>query len=560
MSNLTMVEQLNRPGMNRVRALIKAMGYDAEDLRRPRIGVHNTWSETSPGHIHLKAVTEAVKAGIWQAGGTPVEFGGFAQCPVDVGSGGMRYDTPTRDVIAAEVETCAQIHNFEGLVLISSCDKNVPGHLLAAARLDLPAIIVPGGPMLSGRFQGKDVIITDLDAETWACGVGRPRLNASEMDELEHAVCPTAGSCALLGTANTMQCLTEAVGLALPGSATAPAPTAQRLWFAKQSGRRIVELIRDGLRPSRIVTADALENMIKVLHAIGGSTNAVLHILALAQELDLGNRDHPGDDRAPLPRGGLHRQRPTERDLHHAGLRRGGRDSGSHVATGSPTASRQPDRHRANPGRERRRRRGAARRGHPSSGSARVPRRLGYSQRNSRNFRRRPANRGPGTRCRPIGARRASSIPWRTAWQDLEAGRVQAGEVVVLRYEGSRGGPGLTEVFKVVGYLNALGLSTSCALVTDGKISGFAKGPFICQVSPEAALGGPIALVRDGDPIAVDIPNRRLDLLVAPEELDSRRRAWRRPTPRVTKGLLSLYARLGEPPERGGGLPVRFEG
>jgi len=559
MSTMSMAEVLNRPGMNRVRALIKAMGYDAEDLRRPRIGVHNTWRETSPGHIHLKAVTEAVKAGIWQAGGTPVEFGGFAQCPVDVGSGGMRYDTPTRDVIAAEVETCAQIHNFEGLVLISSCDKNVPGHLLAAARLDLPAIIVPGGPMLSGRFQGKDVIITDLDAETWACGVGRPRLNASEMDELEHAVCPTAGSCALLGTANTMQCLTEAVGLALPGSATAPAPTAQRLWFAKQSGRRIVELIRNDLRPSRIVTADALENMIKVLHAIGGSTNAVLHILALAQELDLGNRvtletiaglsrevdcivnvrpsgtytmqdfDEAGGIPAVMLR--------LDRRLHLGSLTVTGRTVGENVV-GAAVRREEVIRPLDQPVF----RGGLAILSGTLATSAVVRPTVVPEEMQ--------AHRGP--------ARVFDSME--DCLAGLEAGRVQAGEVVVLRYEGSRGGPGLTEVFKVVGYLNALGLSTSCALVTDGKISGFAKGPFICQVSPEAALGGPIALVRDGDPIAVDIPNRRLDLLVAPEELDSRRRAWRRPTPRVTKGLLSLYARLGEPPEHGGGLPVRFEG
>ena len=458
MSNLTMAEQLNRPGMNRVRALIKAMGYDAEDLRRPRIGVHNTWSETSPGHIHLKAVTEAVKAGIWQAGGTPVEFGGFAQCPVDVGSGGMRYDTPTRDVIAAEVETCAQIHNFEGLVLISSCDKNVPGHLLAAARLDLPAIIVPGGPMLSGRYQGKDVIITDLDAETWACGVGRPRLNASEMDELEHAVCPTAGSCALLGTANTMQCLAEAVGLALPGSATAPAPTAQRLWFAKQSGRRIVDLIRDGLRPSRIVTADALENMIK-----RAPRHRRLH-QRRPPHPGIGTRagsrraDHPGDDRPPLRRGGLHRQCPTQRDLYHAGFRRGGRRPGGHAAARRPPASRQPDGHRAeslartSPG--------------PLCGAKRssvlwISPCFGAAWPFSAEVWRRPPSSGrpwSRNRCWRIGARRASFDSMEDCLAGLEAGRVQAGEVVVLRYEGSRGGPGLTEVFKVVGYLNALGL------------------------------------------------------------------------------------------------------
>jgi dihydroxy-acid dehydratase len=552
-----MTEVLNRPGMNRVRALIKAMGYDAEDLRRPRIGVHNTWSETSPGHIHLKSVTEAVKAGIWQAGGTPVEFGGFAQCPVDVGSGGMRYDTPTRDVIAAEVETCAQIHNFEGLVLISSCDKNVPGHLLAAARLDLPAILVPGGPMLSGRFRGKDVIITDLDAETWACGVGRPGLGAGPLDELEHAVCPTAGSCALLGTANTMQCLAEAVGLTLPGAATPPAPTARRLWIAKQSGRRIVELVARGLRPSRIVTAEALENMIRVLHAIGGSTNAVLHILALAQELDLGDRVtletiarlsrevdcivdvRPSgaytmedfDEAGGVP-AAMQRIRAL---LHTESLTVSGRSVGENIAEAAVRREeviRPLDRPVFRGGL-------AILRGSLADSAlvrpTVVPERM-------------LAHRGP--------ARVFDSMEECLA--GLEAGLVQSGEVVVLRYEGSRGGPGLTEVFKVIGYLNALGLDKSCALVTDGKISGFAKGPFICQVSPEAALGGAIALVRDGDPVEVDIPGRRLDLLVPADELERRRRAWRRPTPRVTKGLLSLYARLGEPPERGGGLPVRF--
>src|SRR5574342_328104 len=289
MTHETSVEAFDQPGMARTRALIKAMGYDSDDIRRPRIGVANSWSETSPGHSHLRGVAEAVKAGVWQAGGTPFEFGGFGQCPMDVGRSGMRYDTPTRDVIAAEVETCAQIHSFDGLVLISSCDKNVPGHRLAAARLNLPAILVPGGPMLAGHHQGKDVIITDLDAETWACGVGRPRLSPEALAEFEDAVCPTAGSCALLGTANTMQCLAEAAGLALPGSATAPAVSAQRLWFARQAGRRIVGLIQEDLRPAQIMTRAALENMIRVLHALGGSTNAVIHTLALALELDLGD-------------------------------------------------------------------------------------------------------------------------------------------------------------------------------------------------------------------------------------------------------------------------------
>jgi dihydroxy-acid dehydratase len=557
MSHETSVEAFNRPGMARTRALIKAMGYDSEDIRRPRIGVANTWSETSPGHSHLRGVAEAVKAGIWQAGGTPFEFGGFGQCPMDVGRSGMRYDTPTRDVIAAEVETCAQIHSFDGLVLISSCDKNVPGHLLAAARLNLPAILVTGGPMLAGRHQGKDVIITDLDAETWACGVGRPHLPPESLTEFEEAVCPTAGSCALLGTANTMQCLAEAAGLALPGSATAPAVSAQRLWFARQSGRRIVGLVQEDLRPGQILTRAALENMIRVLHAIGGSTNAVLHILALAQELDLGGEitletiakfSTEVDCIVNVRPSGTY----TMADFDEAGgvpavmkVLGGCLNLGCQTVTGRTVAEnlraagvRRPEVIRALDQPVFRGGLVILRGSLATSAVVRptvVPKEM-------------MKHTGP--------ARTFDSME--DCLQALETARVKAGEVIVLRYEGPRGGPGLTEVFKVLGFMGALGLDKSCALVTDGKISGFAKGPFICQVSPEAALGGPIALVKDGDQIEVDIPGRRLHLLVSAEELETRRAAWTCPRPRVNRGFLSLYARLAEPAERGAGLPVRL--
>ena len=268
----------------RTRALIKAMGYTTEDLKRPRIGVANSWGETSPGHVHLKGVAEAVKAGIWQAGGTPFEFGSFAQCPVAVGKHGIRYDTPTRDIIAAEVEASTWIHMFDALVMISSCDKNVPGHLLAAARLDIPVILVPGGPMEAGRYKGEDIVTTTLDAECWAYGVGKPRVSEEEIQVLEDAACPGAGSCALLGTANTMQCLTEALGISLPGAGTALAVSAKRLWIAKESGRQIVEMVRKGITSSQIITPKNLMNAIRVLHAIGGSTNAVIHLLAIAYE------------------------------------------------------------------------------------------------------------------------------------------------------------------------------------------------------------------------------------------------------------------------------------
>jgi dihydroxy-acid dehydratase len=555
----TSVNAFTHPGMARTRALIKAMGFDDEDIRRPRIGVANSWSETSPGHVHLRAVADAVKAGIWQAGGTPYEFGGFGQCPMDVGHGGMRYDTPTRDVIAADVETCTEIHCFDALVLISSCDKNVPGHLLAAARLNRPALLVPGGPMLAGRYQGKDVIITDLDAETWACGVGQPRLTPDGLAQLEDAVCPTAGSCALLGTANTMQCLSEAVGLALPGSGTAPAVSAQRLWFAKQAGRRIVTMVQEGLRSRDILTPAALENMIRVLHAIGGSTNAVLHILALAQELDLESRitletiarlsgevscivnvrpsgiytmadfDEAGGVPAVMAMLG-DRLHLDCRTVTGKSLAENLRD----VCVRRPEVIRPLDQPVFHGGL-------AILRGSLASSAVVRPTVVPEQM---------MTHTGP--------ARTFDSME--ACLERLEKGEVKAGEVIVLRYEGPRGGPGLTEVFKVLGYMGALGLDQSCALVTDGKISGFAKGPFICQVSPEAALGGAIALVQDGDPIEVDIPGRRLDILISPGELKARQRSWKRPTPRVRHGILSLYARLAEPAERGGGLPARWNG
>jgi dihydroxy-acid dehydratase len=376
---------------------------------------------------------------------------------------------------------------------------------------------------------------------------------------LEDAVCPTAGSCALLGTANTMQCLSEAVGLALPGSATAPAVSAQRLWFAKRAGRRIVGMVQEGLGSRDILTTAALQNMIRVLHAIGGSTNAVLHILALCQELDLGN----------------------EITLETVAKLSGEvscivnvRPSGTHTMADFDEAGGVPAVMASLAGQL-----------HLDCKSV-TGRSIGENLQSARVRRAevirpldQPVFRGGLAILR--GSLAASAVvrptvvpeqmmkhvgPARTfdsmeaCLEGLETGKVRAGEVIVLRYEGPRGGPGLTEVFKVLGYMGALGLDKSCALVTDGKISGFAKGPFICQVSPEAALGGPIALVRDGDRIEVDIPERRLNLLVSPTDIEARRRSWTRPAPRVRHGILSLYARLAEPAERGGGLPVRFDG
>jgi dihydroxy-acid dehydratase len=542
----------------RTRALIKAMGYTTEDLKRPRIGVANSWGETSPGHVHLKGVAESVKAGIWQAGGTPFEFGSFAQCPVAVGRHGIRYDTPTRDIIAAEVEASTWIHMFDALVMISSCDKNVPGHLLAAARLDIPVILVPGGPMDAGRYKGEDIVTTTLDAECWAYGVGKPRISEEEIQVLEDAACPGAGSCALLGTANTMQCLTEALGLSLPGAGTALAVSARRLWIAKESGRQIVKLVEKGITSSKIITPKTLMNAIRVLHAIGGSTNAVIHLLAIAYEMGFEERinlelfEEFGQETpcitAVRPSGPY-----TMGDFDEAGGIQGvmkkietflnkdvmtvtGETLEKNLARASVKDS------PVIKGLENPVNRGglAILRGNLAKSAVVRPTVIPREM---------LQHRGPA---RVFNGQEE-------ALEALQQDKIRPGDVVVVRYEGPRGGPGLTEVFKVIGYMNATGLETKCALVTDGKISGFAKGPFICQVSPEAAEGGPLAVVQDGDGIEIDIPNRRLNLQIPEAELRDRLSRWRPPAPRVTEGFLTVYARLANPAEKGAGINLRLK-
>jgi len=551
------VEFLQLPENARARALQRAMGYTSEDLRRPRIGIANTWGETSPGHVHLRAVADAVKAGVWQAGGTPFEFNSFAMCPMSVGQHGIRYDTPTRDIIAAAVEASTQLHLFDALVMISSCDKNVPGHLLAAARLGLPTILVPGGPMDSGRYQGEDLDTTSVDRECWAFGAGTPHVPLETLEALEDHACPGAGSCALLGTANTMQCLSEALGLTLPGGGTALATSARRLWIARESGRRIIHLWENEVKATDILTAKSLKNAIHVLHAIGGSTNAIVHLLALADELGLEDEINLAlMEEAGLKTPCIVNVRPsgphTMRDFDETGgipvvMKR----ISDRLYTNVPTATGRSLRENLE---------GIVPRPSPvirdlnqpvaTKGLAILHGTLASS-----------AVVRPTVIPREMLAHRGPAIVFdsqEAALEGLKNGRVRKGDVVVVRYEGPRGGPGLTEVFKVIGYLKALGLERHCALVTDGKISGFAQGPFICQITPEAALGGPLALVRDDDVIEIDIERKILNLLLDPEEMVRRREAWRLPPPRVTRGFLTLYARMALPASRGAGLDLRM--
>ncbi len=534
------------------------MGYDTEDLKRPRIGIANSWGETSPGHIHLRAVAEAVKAGVWQAGGTPFEFNSPAQCPMAVGESGMRFDLPTRDIIAAEVEAIARIELFDALVFISACDKNVPAHLLAAARLNIPVIFVPGGPMSSGGCGASQKTISNLDAECYLFGVGKPRISEEELLALENLSCPGAGSCAILGTANTMQCLVEAMGLALPSAATIPAVAAERLWIAKESGRRIVRMIEEGVTSSRLITKESLQNAIKTLHAIGGSTNAVAHLLAVSYERGWEKEIHleyieQASDQIPCITNVIPGGTYSLTDFHDAGgVQAVLKAIESHLDTDTLTVSGKllkeqlrtvsfkPNAviHDVE---------------HPTYTNGLVILRGNLA--NSAVVRtpvipkEMLVHKGP--------ARIFDSQE--QAIEALRDHRVKPGDVLVLRYEGPRGGPGFNEVFKVIGFLNALGLETKCALVTDGRISGFAKGPYICQVSPEAAVGGPLALLKEGDRIRIDIPSRSLDVLISEEELNKRRKEWKPPKPRVQNGLLTLYYKMANPAELGGGIPLRVD-
>jgi len=546
------------PENARSRALLKGMGYTTSELKKPRIGIANSWGETSPGHFHLRAVGDAVKAGVWQAGGTPFEFNSFAQCPMDIGKHGIRYDTATRDIVAAEIEAATFLHMFDGLIMISSCDKNVPANLLAACRLNVPVIIVTGGPMLAGRQTGEDTDTTTLDAACWAYGVGETPISMDEMDRLEDSVCPSVGACALLGTANTMQCMAEAIGLALPGVATTPAVFAKKLRQAKETGMQIITLVEKGITSHQIITKQSLTNAIRVLHAIGGSTNAIIHLLAMAYEMrfdediDLAFIEKLGQETPCIanvrPSGPY-----TVEDFDEAGgIQAIMKQLAGSLNTDAITVTGNTVGENLEPIKEKESEVIKTLEDPVSKGGLAV---LSGSLAESAVVR-------PTVVVEEMKQHKGPAKVFEgqeEALDGLRQGSVKEGDVVVVRFEGPKGGPGLTEVFKVIGFMRGLGLESKCALVTDGKISGFAKGPFICQVSPEAAEGGPLAVVADGDIIEMDIPNRKLNLLIPEEELQERIKNWKPPAPRVTDGFLTVYARLANPAPKGAGINLRLD-
>jgi dihydroxy-acid dehydratase len=523
------------------RSLLYATGLIPAELERPLIGVANSHNEFVPGHVHLDRIGEAVKAGVRMAGGTPLEFNVIAVCDgVAMGHAGMRHSLPSRELIADSVEVMASAHGLDGLVLIPNCDKVVPGMLMAAARLNLPAILVSGGPMLAGRFQGREVDVNSLFEAVGQFRSGS--LSEEELAGLEQAACPGCGSCAGLFTANSMNCLTEALGMGLPGNGTIPAVTAARQRLAKEASRQVMGLVEGQVLPRQIMSRAAFENAIAVDMAIGGSTNTVLHLPAIAHEagveLPLTLFDEVSR-RTPYlvklrPSGPYHMD-----DLDEAGgvpavmvelLRHGLLNGQLVTATGKTVAENLA---------------GAVR-------STEVIRPVENAHSQEGGIAILWGNLAPEGAVVKAAAVAPEMMRHRgparvfdgeeTALEAILGGRIGAGDVVVIRYEGPRGGPGMREMLMPTSALAGMGLDGQVALLTDGRFSGATRGSAVGHISPEAASGGNIALVEEGDEIELDIPNRRLSLLVSETELSRRRQGWKPPEPRVTGGYLARYA------------------
>ncbi len=533
------------------RSLFKAMGYTGAEIDRPLIGVVNSANEIIPGHIHLDRITEGVKAGIRQAGGTPIEFGTIGVCDgIAMNHPGMRYSLASRELIADSVEIMAMAHPFDGLVLIPNCDKIIPGMIMAALRLNIPSIVISGGPMLAGRVNGKPVDLISVFEGVGAFKSGQ--MSADELDQLEDHACPGCGSCAGMFTANSMNCLSEALGLALPGNGTIPAVTAARVRLAKEAGVRIIDLIEKDTKPRDIATREAFENALAVDMALGCSTNTVLHVPAIAKEagiqLDL-EIFNEISARTPhlcsLRPGGPH----FLEDLDSAGgvqaimkelSRRGLIKSDALTVTGNSVGKnlesvRVLDQQVIRPLEDPYHEQGgiAILYGNLAPEGGVVKQSAVASEMLSRKGR----------------ARVFESES--EAADAILGGTIKPGDVVVIRYEGPKGGPGMQEMLTPTAAIMGLGLGKDVALITDGRFSGGTQGAAIGHISPEAAVGGPIALIEEGDEILIDIPKKKIELLVDDAILAERRKSWKPREPRIKTGYLARYARMVTSGSRG---------
>ena len=539
------------------RSLFNALGYTQEERNRPMIGIVSSYNEIVPGHMNLDKIAEAVKMGVAMAGGMPVVFPAIAVCDgISMGHIGMKYSLVTRDLIADSTECMAMAHGFDGLVCIPNCDKNVPGLLMAAARLNIPTIFVSGGPMLAGRVHGQKRSLSSMFEAVGSVAAGT--MSMEELAEFEEKVCPTCGSCSGMYTANSMNCLTEAIGMGLKGNGTIPAVYSERIRLAKHAGMQIMELVEKNIRPRDIMTQAAFHNALTVDMALGCSTNSMLHLPAIANEAGVElNLDMANELSAVTPNlCHLAPAGPTYiEDLNEAGgvyavmnelskknllnldcMTVTGRTIGENIkgcVNKDPEVIRPIDNPYSQTGGI------AILKGNlaPDSGvvkrSAVAPEML--------------VHEGPA---RVFDCEE-------DAVEAIKGGKIVAGDVVVIRYEGPKGGPGMREMLNPTSAIAGMGLGSSVALITDGRFSGASRGASIGHVSPEAAVGGPIALVEEGDIIRIDIPKNRLDMLVSDEELKERRARWQPREPKVTTGYLSRYREMVTSGNRGAVLEIR---
>lgn len=538
------------------RSLFNALGMTREEMERPLIGIVSSYNEIVPGHINLDKITNAVKMGVAMAGGTPVMVPAIAVCDgLAMGHIGMKYSLVTRDLIADSTEALAMAHQFDGLVMIPNCDKNVPGLLMAAARVNIPTIFVSGGPMLAGKVKGGRTSLSSMFEAVGSYAAGT--MTKTDVEEYESKACPTCGSCSGMYTANSMNCLTEAMGMGLKGNGTIPAVYSARIQLAKHAGMQIMELVRQNIRPRDIMTEDAIMNALTVDMALGCSTNSMLHLPAIAHEIGMDfeiDFANPISERTPnlchlAPAGHTYVEDLNEaggvyavmHELDKLGLIK----KDCMTVSGYTIGENIKDCENLNPEVIR-----PVENPYSKTGGLAVLK----------------GNLAPGgsvvKRSAVVEEMLVHEGPARIFESDEEAteaiksGQIHPGDVVVIRYEGPKGGPGMREMLNPTSAIAGYGLGSTVALITDGRFSGASRGASIGHVSPEAAVGGPIALVEEGDIIRIDIPNLELTLKVSDEELKRRRAAWKPRKPQITTGYLARYAAMVSSGNRGAILEV----
>ena len=539
------------------RSLFNALGMTEEELKKPLVGIVSSYNEIVPGHMNLDKIVEAVKLGVAMGGGTPVVFPAIAVCDgIAMGHIGMKYSLVTRDLIADSTECMAIAHQFDALVMVPNCDKNVPGLLMAAARINVPTVFVSGGPMLAGHVKGHKTSLSSMFEAVGAYAAGK--MTEEDVKEYENKTCPTCGSCSGMYTANSMNCLTEVLGMGLRGNGTIPAVYSERIKLAKHAGMQVMEMYRKNIRPRDIMTKEAFMNALTMDMALGCSTNSMLHLPAIAHEAGVElNVDIANEISARTPNlCHLAPAGPTYiEDLNEAGgiyavmneiSKKGLLNLDCMTVTGKTVGENIKDCENKN---------------------SEVIRPIDnpYSQTGGIAILR--GNLAPDSAVVKRSAVAPEMLkhegPARVfdceedAIDAIKSGRIKEGDVVVIRYEGPKGGPGMREMLNPTSAIAGMGLGSTVALITDGRFSGASRGASIGHVSPEAAMGGPIALVEEGDIISIDIDSHQLNLLVSDEELAARKAKWQPREPKVTTGYLARYASLVTSADKGAVLQVR---